>query len=147
MRALSDTAAAPRARWDGVAAPPRDAATVLVTRPAGAGIEVLLMRRRPSLMFAAGMHVFPGGTVDDGDGADVPWIRPDRDTWAGRWRCEPALAGALVVAAVRETFEETGILLAGADESSVMGAVDGDEWRAARRRLEDGELTLGAFLR
>ena len=147
MRALSITAAAHLAKWDGVAAHPRDAATVLVTRPAGAGIEVLLLRRRPSLQFAAGMHVFPGGTLSDGDRAAVPWIGPDARAWAARWHCEPELAGALVVAAVRETFEETGILLAGADERSVVGAVDGPEWRAARRRLEDGELTLGAFLR
>ena len=146
-RALSITAAAHLAKWDGVAVHPRDAATVLVTRPAGAGIEVLLLRRRPSLQFAAGMHVFPGGTLSDGDRAAVPWIGPDARAWAARWHCEPELAGALVVAAVRETFEETGILLAGADERSVVGAVDGPEWRAARRRLEDGELTLGAFLR
>lgn len=147
MRALSATAAAHLAKWDGTVVPARDAATVLVTRPAASGIEVLLLRRRRSMAFAAGMHVFPGGAVHPGDRTPVPWIGPDDDVWASRWGCEPELATALIVAAVRETFEETGILVAGADERSVVGAVDGDEWHAARRDLETGKLTLGRFLR
>ena len=146
MRALSATASAHLARWDGTVAPARDAATVLVTRPAGAGIEVLLMRRQPSMAFAAGMHVFPGGAVSPGDHEPVRWIGPAADTWAQRLGCPAALARALTVAAVRETFEETGILLAGADRRSVMGAVDGPEWLALRGALEAGELTLGRAL-
>jgi 8-oxo-dGTP pyrophosphatase MutT (NUDIX family) len=93
------------------------------------------------------MHVFPGGAVHAGDRAAVPWIGPGADAWAVRWGCGRELAAALVVAAVRETFEETGILLAGADARSVVGAVDGDDWQAARRDLEAGELKLGQFLR
>src|SRR5205809_174390 len=136
MRPLSATAAAHLATWNGTVAPARDAATVLVTRPAASGIEVLLLRRRTSMAFAAGMHVFPGGAVSEGDHTAVPWIGPDPEHWVGRWGCDRELAGALVVAAVRETFEETGILLAGADDRSVVGAVVGDEWHAARRDLE-----------
>ena len=147
MRALSATAAAHLAKWDGTVVRARDAATVLVTRPGASGVEVLLMRRRTSMAFAAGMHVFPGGAVHPGDRTAVPWIGPEAEAWAGRWGCDPELAAALVVAAVRETFEETGILLAGTDEQAVVGAVDGDGWSAVRRALEAGELTLGEVLR
>jgi len=146
MRALSITAAAHLAKWDGTVVPARDAATVVVVRPAGSTIEVLLLRRQASMAFAAGMHVFPGGAVHPGDHAPVPWLGPDADAWAQRWRCAPELAAALVVAAVRETFEETGILLAGPPGAAVLGAVDGADWRAARAALEAGELTLGRFL-
>jgi 8-oxo-dGTP pyrophosphatase MutT (NUDIX family) len=146
MRALSATAAAHLAKWNGRVAPARDAATVLVTRPGRSGREVLLMRRRPSMAFAAGMHVFPGGAVHDGDYRPVPWIGPGGHVWAQRWRCEPGLAAALVVAAVRETFEETGILLAGPDDRSVVGLADGEEWTAPRPELETGELTFDRFL-
>ncbi len=147
MRALSAVAAAHLANWDGVVVPARDAATVLVTRPSASGLEVLLMRRRTSMAFAAGMHVFPGGAVHPVDRAPVPWIGPGADVWAGRWGCDPELAAALVVAAVRETFEETGILLAGADERSVAVAAEGDDGFAARRDLEAGDLSLGDYLR
>lgn len=146
MRELSATAAAHLARWVGRAAPARDAATILVTRPTGSGVEVLLLRRRSSMAFAAGMHVFPGGAVQAGDRAPVPWIGPGGAVWAARWNCDAELATALVVGAVRETFEETGILLAGADDRSVVGPVDGDDWTLARAALENGELTFGRFL-
>ncbi len=150
MRTLSATAAAHLAKWDGTVVPARDAATVLLTRPGPGGtgsLEVLLMRRPPSMKFAAGMHVFPGGAVHAGDRAPVPWIGPAAEVWAARWGCDAELASALVVAAVRETFEETGILLAGPDEHSVISTDGGDDWRIARRDLESGERTLGTFLR
>jgi 8-oxo-dGTP pyrophosphatase MutT (NUDIX family) len=146
MRELSTTATAHLAKWDGTVAPARDAATILVTRSTSSGVEVLLMRRRPSMAFAAGMHVFPGGAVHAGDREPVSWIGPPSEAWGRRWSCEPQLAGALVVAAVRETFEETGILLAGRDERSVAGLVDGSDWTTARQALESGAVTFGHFL-
>jgi len=87
---------------------PRDAATVVLLRDAPAGLEVHLMRRVASMAFAAGMHVFPGGRVDDAD-AEVPVDLPAG--WPGLLGADEALAGAVVVAAVRETFEEAGVLL------------------------------------
>src|SRR4051812_26941808 len=101
MRALTARAAAQLAAWDGSVAPAREAASVIVARPAATGLEVLLMRRQPTMSFAAGMHVFPGGSVQPDDGAVTPWIGPDAGEWAARWGCAPGLAAALVVAGVR----------------------------------------------
>ena len=109
-------------------------------------MEALLLRRQRSMAFAAGMHVFPGGSVHATDSDPVPWIGPPAETWARQWGCGADLARALVVAGVRETFEETGILLAGADADSVVGVCDGPKWSEARRALEAGETTMAAFL-
>ena len=133
--------------WDGVVAAPRDAATVMVLRTRGAAFEALLLRRQRSMEFAGGMHVFPGGSVQASDDEPVSWTGASAEEWARRWGCQAGLARALVVAAVRETFEETGILLAGRDECSVLGVCVGPDWDEARRALEAGETTMAAFLR
>jgi 8-oxo-dGTP pyrophosphatase MutT (NUDIX family) len=142
----------PRARdqlksWDGTVARTRDAATVVVTRERARGLEVLLLRRQSTMAFAAGMHVFPGGSVHVTDRGPVPWAGPAAETWAQRLRCDAELARALVVAAVRETFEETGVLIAGPEAGTVLGVCAGEEWTAARRELETGQLAMGTFLR
>lgn len=99
-------------------APLRDAATVVLIRDGEAGIEVFLQRRVKQMAFAGGMTVFPGGGVDERDKQPhVRWTGPGIDWWAGRLGTDEAIAQALVCAAVRETFEECGVLLAGsADE-------------------------------
>jgi hypothetical protein len=56
------------------------------------------------------------------------------------------LARALVCAAVRETFEESGVLLAGPDDDSVVADTSGPEWEEARRALEAHETSLSALL-
>lgn len=146
MRPLPDHLRAHLASWDGVVAAPRDAATVIVLRATGTGLEVLLMRRQRSMAFAGGMHVFPGGSVQADDSEPVPWVGPPAAEWARRWACDAEQARALVVAAVRETFEETGILFAGADADSVLGVCAGPDWDEARRALEAGEISMSAFL-
>jgi len=93
-----------------VAAAPRDASTVVLLRDGPAGLQVHLLRRVASMAFAAGMHVFPGGRVDPADAAidvDLPAGWPRLLGAEG----DVALARSLVVAAVRETFEEAGVLL------------------------------------
>ena len=98
---------------------PRDAATVVVLRApvesgAGAGVEVLMLRRVAAMKFAPGVYVFPGGSVDPADsGAELGWEGPDPAEFGARLGASAELARALVCAAVRETFEESGILLAG----------------------------------
>ena len=102
---------------------PRPAATVLVLRDAddAAGFEVLMLRRHSRAGFAADMWVFPGGVVDPAD-AQLPadrWTGIDPDALAPRFNATPAEVLAFHVAAVRETFEEAGLLLAvGADGSA-----------------------------
>jgi len=129
-------------------AEPRNAATVVLLRPgASAGPEVYLLRRQASMAFAAGMCVFPGGGVDprDFDHA-VAWAGPSPSAWASRLGADEATARALVCAAVRETFEESGVLLAGTSGSSVVEDTTGDDWEADRVALESRELSFTDFL-
>jgi 8-oxo-dGTP pyrophosphatase MutT (NUDIX family) len=92
--------------------PVRDASTVLLLRDnlATGRPDVWMLTRTREMAFAAGMSVFPGGRVDDADG-DLPWAGRSAQTFADEFDCDVALARALVGAAVRETFEETGVLL------------------------------------
>jgi 8-oxo-dGTP pyrophosphatase MutT (NUDIX family) len=94
-------------------AEPRHAATVVLLRDGAAGIEAYLLRRLGSMAFAGGMYVFPGGSVDPRDGdADIAWQGPPPAEWAAPLSADLPLARGLVAAAVRETFEESGVLLA-----------------------------------
>ena len=88
--------------------------------------------------FAAGVMVFPGGGVDDRDrNADIAWAGPPPDWWAQRFGIETDLAEALVCAAARETFEESGVLFAGPadDPDGIVGdaSVYGDSRQRAGR--------------
>ena len=73
--------------------------------------------------------------------------RPGAAEWAGRLSCREDLARALVVAAVREVFEETGLLLAGADGIAVREGEKTGGLAADRRSVESHQVTFGAFLR
>lgn len=124
---------------------PKDASTVMLVRDGERGPEVFLQRRVGAMAFAAGMTVFPGGGVDPSDGtAEIAWAGPEPAWWARRFDTTEPRAKALVCAAVRETFEECGVLLAGPTADTVVG--DTTRYRAARRRLEHRELSLAAFL-
>jgi 8-oxo-dGTP pyrophosphatase MutT (NUDIX family) len=129
---------------------PRNAATVVLMRPSTGtadGPEVYLLRRQASMAFAAGMCVFPGGGVDprDFDHA-VAWAGPSPASWAEKLGTDEATARALVCAAVRETFEESGVLLAGTSPTSVVEDTTGDEWEAVRLALEGRSLAFTDFL-
>jgi 8-oxo-dGTP pyrophosphatase MutT (NUDIX family) len=129
----------------GPPARPRDAATVVLVRDGGAGLEAFLLRRVAGMAFAGGMTVFPGGGVDPRDAdTSVAWSGPPPSWWASRFGCSVELATALVCAAVRETFEESGVLLAGPSASSVVA--DTGAFAAARAALVARELSLAQFL-
>ena len=85
-------------------APVRPAATLLLLRDTPAGIEVLMTRRSDRASFAPGAYVFPGGRVDDGDAA--------AHALADRRPTQGARQITQAIAALRETFEELGVLLA-----------------------------------
>jgi len=97
---------------------PLDAATVIVVREErGRPFEVLLMRRHQRQTFMGGAFVFPGGRLDDADMADdlLPCLDappPGVNVLLQEPSLPVARARGLFVAAVRETFEESGILLA-----------------------------------
>ena len=127
---------------------PRHAATVVMVRDGADGLEVYLLRRTASMAFAAGAFVFPGGSVDprDEDLGDEAWVGRSPAEWATDLSCDERLARALVCAAVRETFEESGVLLAGSDGSTVVEDTSGDDWEADRLALIDRSLSFAEFL-
>jgi recombination protein RecT len=117
---------------------PRPAATIVLVRPGPDGLEVLLTRRPDSMAFAAGLHVFPGGRVEpsDADPRLVARARGQRDGASFRV--------AHRIAAIRETWEEVGVLLAasGGGPSSVRSATDCDRERPFVDLVETGGLEL-----
>ena len=135
-----------RAEASGFAGPPaqaRPAAGCILARDGPAGPEVLLVRRRSDLGFAAGAYVFPGGALDAGD-RDPRWAEH-----ADGWADHAEEVRPYAVAACRECLEETGVLLAraphGPDPLPAAGV------RALRSQLLAGrsflELCAGAGLR
>jgi 8-oxo-dGTP pyrophosphatase MutT (NUDIX family) len=129
-------------------ATPRDAATVLVVREAaGKGIEALLLRRPAAMEFAPGAYVFPGGSVDPADyAAAAGWHGPSPEEFGTRLGATAEVARALVWAAVRETFEESGILLAAASGDGPVTVPSGPSWEADRLALVTGRLTMPELL-
>jgi 8-oxo-dGTP pyrophosphatase MutT (NUDIX family) len=126
---------------------PRDAATVILLRDSEHGPAVYYLRRQVSMDFAGGMCVYPGGGVDPRDfDRDVAWDGPPPAEWAERLGCDEDMARALVCAAVRETFEESGVLLAGPHANEVVADTTGDDWEADRAALESRELAMTEFL-
>lgn len=134
-------------RGEHVPATPRNASTVVLLRQGAGGPEAYLLRRVRGMAFAGGFHVFPGGSVDpDDEDAEIGWAGPPASQW-GRWfGASERLARALVCAAVRETFEECGVLLAGPSPDSLLEDVSSDEWEAERVALEGREQSLSQLL-
>jgi 8-oxo-dGTP pyrophosphatase MutT (NUDIX family) len=114
----------------------RDAATVVLLRDGASGIEAWLLTRAVGMVFAGGMSVFPGGRVDDAD-AGLPLTGGDLAELARRFGCDGPTAHGLVGAAVRETFEETGVLL----------TVPSADLSGARADVELGRVSFGDLLR
>ena len=92
------------------AQPPRPAATLILLRPGPHGLETLMLQRAQSAAFLGGAYVFPGGSLDAADAA------PGRVLGLAEAQANQRLgiegARAYYVAAVRECFEEAGVLLA-----------------------------------
>ncbi len=131
-------------------AEPRDASTVVLLRDGDGqpgGLEVYLLRRVDQMAFAGGFCVFPGGGVDPRDfDHEIGWAGPTTAEWASLLSTTEQHARALVCAAVRETFEESGVLLAGPTASSVVADTTGDDWESDRQALEARELSFTSFL-
>ena len=111
------------------------AATVVMLRETGSGLELLMVERAGGMGFAGGALVFPGGKVEPGDSV----IASDPALSAG-FAGLPAVDAAARVASARETFEEADVLLS--DGPPVDAALKAD-WRA---RLNAGSAAYGDFL-
>ncbi|MFG1605712.1 NUDIX domain-containing protein [Actinoplanes sp. NPDC049265] len=120
--------------FTGPPAPTRPAATVVLLREAGPGFEAYVLRRARGMAFG-GVYAFPGGGVDPDD--QPVTVRSD---WAERLGVSDAEARAVVGAAVRELFEEAGVLLAGRGDAGARAAgeqeADEDEAVALAGREE-----------
>jgi 8-oxo-dGTP pyrophosphatase MutT (NUDIX family) len=145
---------------------PRDAATVILVRPetrlgtgpdigpgtgpgiGTAGVEVYLLLRTQALEFAPGACVFPGGSVDTRDAdpgiAETGWAGPAPADFGQLLGVPADRARALVCAAVRETLEESGVLLAGPSPAELVP--DSADLARDRRALLDGSLSLSELL-
>ena len=126
---------------------PRDAATVILLRQAP-DLEAFLLRRTRALEFAPGACVFPGGSVDERDAdpaiGETAWAGPSPADLGDLLGISADRARGLVCAAVRETFEESGVLLAGASPTDLVR--DGAVLARDRGRLLDGSVSLGELL-
>jgi 8-oxo-dGTP pyrophosphatase MutT (NUDIX family) len=120
----------------------RQAATVLVLRDSPEGPQVYFMRRPARSSFAASAYVFPGGAVDAADAsAEVLALAPrfDPACAASRMRLDDvSRVAGLHVAAVREVFEETGILVGTRADGSALAEADAENLATARAMLLDG---------
>ena len=128
---------------------PRRAATVLLLRDGAEGPDVHMLRRRASMAFAGGAYAYPGGGVDPRDEQPVRWAGPSLAVWAARLgfdEGDAAQAQAVVCAAVRETYEEAGVLLAGETADTVVGDTTGEDWERDREALVARELSFADFL-
>lgn len=126
--------------------PPRDAATVVLLRDGAHGVEAYVLRRVRGMPFAGGMTAFPGGSVDPRDAdATVGWAGPEPARWAHAFGTDEALARELLCAAVRETFEEAGVLLAGPSAQTVADGAH-PEWDDDRGALERRDYSLAGLL-
>src|SRR3954470_19138058 len=139
IRALADGTLTP--------VPPKRAATVMLLRDGDRGPAVHMLRRRASMAFAGGAYAYPGGGVDPrDDDRDIRWAGPTRAWWADRLGGDENGAPAIVCAAVRETYEEAGVLLAGPAPDSVVGDTTGADWETDRAALVARELSFAEFL-
>jgi 8-oxo-dGTP pyrophosphatase MutT (NUDIX family) len=105
-------------------------------------LDVLMQRRAPSMSFVPGAWVFPGGGVSEADSAPIAWAGPSVEEWAGRLGCGPDQARAVLVAAVRELFEESGVMLAGDEYGRIVADVDSPDWRRDLRQLTAHQTSL-----
>lgn len=142
------------ARWQRGEIVPADvalAATVMLVRESEGGgvspLEVFLQRRVASMAFAPSMLVFPGGRVDERDArSDVSWAGRSPERWAEVLGTDVGSTRLLVTAAIRELFEECGVLLAGADDGSVVADVSSPVWHERRMALTRHEIALADVL-
>jgi 8-oxo-dGTP pyrophosphatase MutT (NUDIX family) len=132
--------------------PLRPASTVMLVRDAPSDIEVFMLQRTTQAAFASGMYVFPGGRVDDADSAAELDDLCDglSDAEASDLLRIPRGGLAYWVAAIRECFEEAGVLLARDERGDFVSLSDEQSqarFAVARHEVHDGALSLAQLCR
>lgn len=127
--------------------PVRDASTVMLLRDGDAGIEVCLVQRNLNSDFVGGAHVFPGGGVDDADGLpEIEALCHGLDDAEASRRLGTDRGGlAFWVAAIRESFEEAGVLLARGSDGSPLDLTSPDRasrYSSLRREVDEGRMSM-----
>lgn len=124
------------------AAAPRRSATLVVVRDGAEGLEVLLLRRAEKDDANGGAWVFPGGLVDRGDAAAAAMV-------AGPGTHTSSLGTDIAdaVTAIRECFEECGLLFARDAQGHEADAWTTAPWQSWREPLNRGERGMDAFMR
>jgi 8-oxo-dGTP pyrophosphatase MutT (NUDIX family) len=126
----------------GSVAVPVPAATIMLIRDGNSGIEVFMVRRHHGIEFAAGALVFPGGKTSSEDFDPELWQLVDG---ASQWTPHMQAIG---VAAIREAFEEAGVLLArDCDTEKIVTGTRLAELDSFREKIECGEIGLLELLR
>ncbi|QXW97936.1 NUDIX hydrolase [Rothia mucilaginosa] len=123
----------------------RQAASVIFVRDGDNGLETILTYRPGTSPL--GVVAFPGGTALPGDDESASWVGPGADYWEEQFHfSDIAQARRSVMAAVRESFEETGILLAGEDEQDVVERSSTPELMAWREAVAAQDKSFSDFL-
>ncbi len=130
---------------------PKPAATVMLVRDTARGMEVLMLQRNFESAFVPGVHVFPGGTLDEEDESPALQAQCDGPDDAAASRVLGVARGGLAfwIAAIRELFEEAGVILArdaSGELISLADAAQAERMRRARKDAESGALTFGAMV-
>lgn len=121
----------------------RTASTVLLLREAAGGMEIFMVQRNRQIEFSSGALVFPGGSMDPNDHE----IATDPALVADRGGLDTDTA-AIRIGGIRETFEESGILLARPrGSSSLVSAEKADALGSQREELDAGEVSFADILR
>ena len=123
----------------------RQAASVIFVRDGENGLETILTYRPGTSPL--GVVAFPGGTALPGDDESASWVGPGADYWQDQFHfSDIAQARRSVMAAVRESFEETGILLAGENEQDVVERSSTPELMAWREAVAEQDKSFSDFL-
>src|SRR5512147_2903641 len=127
---------------------PRPAATVLLLREAPAAPEVFMLQRTSTAAFLPGAYVFPGGALDADDASEraLRRVRGLDDAQASARLGIPSGGLAYWVAAARECFEESGILLAWDEKDRPVSPERASALERLREPLNAGSLLFSDFL-
>ncbi len=125
---------------------PRPAATLILLRDSEAGPEIFMLKRSPSAAFVANAYVFPGGGLDAADHKALDRVRGLTQTQANRRLGVETGGLAYWVAAVRECFEEAGILLAEEESGAPLDPARADALAVHRTAVNAGTLSFGDLL-